>query len=252
MPAFADNKNVMCYLNDIYVYLRARSHGRRCRAAGPQACRQTAKAIRAAERQMHGPGRMNIRAARACAARPGCLRALVVRRGAEARTAGAARGRARRDRTRRSARVPRLRRSARSAVLQRGRRGFREQDRGAVRPEARQGRRLHLLSERDRLHSQHAERAPLRRRDGDRRRATTSCSRPIPITAPPMSPPTPRTASSTGLDALSDPRLKKASASASSRARRQSTISRRQRIARADQVLSAGRRHPLRFAQRAR
>ncbi len=25
MPAFAENKNVMCYLNDIYVYLRARS-----------------------------------------------------------------------------------------------------------------------------------------------------------------------------------------------------------------------------------
>ena len=25
MPTFADNKNVMCYLNDIYVYLRARS-----------------------------------------------------------------------------------------------------------------------------------------------------------------------------------------------------------------------------------
>ena len=25
MPAFADNKNVMCYLNDIYVYVRARS-----------------------------------------------------------------------------------------------------------------------------------------------------------------------------------------------------------------------------------
>ena len=25
MPAFADNKNVTCYLNDIYVYLRARS-----------------------------------------------------------------------------------------------------------------------------------------------------------------------------------------------------------------------------------
>jgi len=25
MPAFADNKNVMCYLNDIYVYLRARA-----------------------------------------------------------------------------------------------------------------------------------------------------------------------------------------------------------------------------------
>jgi methanol metabolism-related c-type cytochrome len=27
MPAFADNKNVTCYLNDIYVYLRARSTG---------------------------------------------------------------------------------------------------------------------------------------------------------------------------------------------------------------------------------
>ena len=25
MPAFAEDKNVMCYLNDIYVYLRARS-----------------------------------------------------------------------------------------------------------------------------------------------------------------------------------------------------------------------------------
>ena len=28
MPAFADNKNVMCYLNDIYIYLRARSQTR--------------------------------------------------------------------------------------------------------------------------------------------------------------------------------------------------------------------------------
>jgi hypothetical protein len=25
MPSFSDNKNVTCYLNDIYVYLRARS-----------------------------------------------------------------------------------------------------------------------------------------------------------------------------------------------------------------------------------
>ncbi|MGH6829841.1 MAG: c-type cytochrome, methanol metabolism-related, partial [Methylocella sp.] len=25
MPAFGDNKNVMCYIDDIYVYLRARS-----------------------------------------------------------------------------------------------------------------------------------------------------------------------------------------------------------------------------------
>ncbi len=27
MPAFAENKNVMCYLDDIYIYLRARSTG---------------------------------------------------------------------------------------------------------------------------------------------------------------------------------------------------------------------------------
>ena len=27
MPSFGDNKNVMCYINDIYVYLRARSNG---------------------------------------------------------------------------------------------------------------------------------------------------------------------------------------------------------------------------------
>jgi methanol metabolism-related c-type cytochrome len=27
MPAFGDNKNVMCFINDLYVYLRARSTG---------------------------------------------------------------------------------------------------------------------------------------------------------------------------------------------------------------------------------
>lgn len=27
MPAFADNKNAMCYLDDLYIYLRARSTG---------------------------------------------------------------------------------------------------------------------------------------------------------------------------------------------------------------------------------
>jgi methanol metabolism-related c-type cytochrome len=28
MPAFADNKNAMCYLDDLYIYLRARSSGK--------------------------------------------------------------------------------------------------------------------------------------------------------------------------------------------------------------------------------
>ena len=31
MPGFGENKNVMCYLDDIYVYLRARADG----AQGP-------------------------------------------------------------------------------------------------------------------------------------------------------------------------------------------------------------------------
>ena len=26
MPAFGDNKNVMCFINDLYVYLKARGH----------------------------------------------------------------------------------------------------------------------------------------------------------------------------------------------------------------------------------
>ena len=26
MPSFGNNKNVVCYLDDIYVYLRARAH----------------------------------------------------------------------------------------------------------------------------------------------------------------------------------------------------------------------------------
>ena len=42
MPAFADNKNVMCYLNDIYVYLRARSQERSSAWTARQARRQAA------------------------------------------------------------------------------------------------------------------------------------------------------------------------------------------------------------------
>jgi methanol metabolism-related c-type cytochrome len=36
MPAFAENKNVMCYLDDIYVYLRARSQEAIPRGRPPQ------------------------------------------------------------------------------------------------------------------------------------------------------------------------------------------------------------------------
>ena len=36
MPSFAENKNVTCYLNDIYVYLRARSTGALGRGRPPK------------------------------------------------------------------------------------------------------------------------------------------------------------------------------------------------------------------------
>jgi methanol metabolism-related c-type cytochrome len=36
MPSFAENKNVSCYLNDIYVYLRARSTGAVGRGRPPE------------------------------------------------------------------------------------------------------------------------------------------------------------------------------------------------------------------------
>ena len=49
MPSFADNKNVTCYLNDIYVYLRARSRIRRGRLST-----RGRPASMAQRRQMHG------------------------------------------------------------------------------------------------------------------------------------------------------------------------------------------------------
>ena len=54
MPAFADNKNVMCYLNDIYVYLRARSTGAIPRGRPGQTCAKPA-AFAAAEDKCMGP-----------------------------------------------------------------------------------------------------------------------------------------------------------------------------------------------------
>ena len=36
MPAFAQNKNVMCYLDDIFTYLRARSDGALGRGRPPK------------------------------------------------------------------------------------------------------------------------------------------------------------------------------------------------------------------------
>lgn len=55
MPAFADNKNVMCYLNDIYVYLRARSTGAVGRGRPDKHAPKPA-AFTAAEDKCMGPG----------------------------------------------------------------------------------------------------------------------------------------------------------------------------------------------------
>ena len=53
MPAFAENKNVMCYLNDIYVYLRARSQDAIPRGR-PDKHAPSRPAFADCGRQMHG------------------------------------------------------------------------------------------------------------------------------------------------------------------------------------------------------
>ena len=55
MPAFADNKNVMCYLNDIYIYLRARSTGVVGRGR-PDKHAPKSSSFAAAEDKCMGPG----------------------------------------------------------------------------------------------------------------------------------------------------------------------------------------------------
>jgi methanol metabolism-related c-type cytochrome len=55
MPAFGDNKNVMCYLNDIYIYLRARSTGVVGRGR-PDKHAPKPPAFAAAEDKCMGPG----------------------------------------------------------------------------------------------------------------------------------------------------------------------------------------------------
>lgn len=54
MPAFGTNRNVMCYLDDIYVYLRARSDGALGRGRPADHTPKPASAIRA-EDQCMGP-----------------------------------------------------------------------------------------------------------------------------------------------------------------------------------------------------
>ena len=53
MPAFGDNKNVMCYLDDIYVYIRGRSTGAIARGRPPGRVDKTEQAT-AAEKECLG------------------------------------------------------------------------------------------------------------------------------------------------------------------------------------------------------
>jgi methanol metabolism-related c-type cytochrome len=55
MPSFGTDKNVMCYLNDIYVYLRARSTGALGRGR-PEHHAPKPAAFTAAEDKCMGPG----------------------------------------------------------------------------------------------------------------------------------------------------------------------------------------------------
>lgn len=54
MPAFGTNKNVMCYLDDIYIYLRARSDGAFGRGR-PQSHAEKSKAAADYENSCMGP-----------------------------------------------------------------------------------------------------------------------------------------------------------------------------------------------------
>ena len=126
MPAFGTNPNVMCYLDDIWTYLRARGsdavpRGRPAkRAEKPEAYAEAEKACM--EQLMR---RMLIAAAvAACVGRAG--------RGA---------GR----RPRRPLRLPGLRRSRPTAAVGRGRLGLREQDRRADGAEPRGAGAVHLV-----------------------------------------------------------------------------------------------------------
>ena len=93
--------------------------------------------------------------------------------GARGRSAGLRRSGL--DRDHRSYDASRLRRPEQPPLLEREARGLREQDRRASRREAPQKSRLHILSRRDGLRAQHAERASLRRHSrlaaGQRRRS---------------------------------------------------------------------------------
>ena len=54
MPAFGTNPNVMCYLDDIFVYLRARSNGALGRGR-PEKHADKSKSAQAAEDSCMGP-----------------------------------------------------------------------------------------------------------------------------------------------------------------------------------------------------
>ena len=158
----------------------------------------------------------------------------------------AGRGNGRLDRADRSARLSSVCGSAQSSFLQRGRRGLREQDRRAFRAEARQVGRLHVLSRRDRLHPQHAERASLRRRlrNCSRRRHRSTDQ---PLLSNQLRRRVSRGRSPEGA------RVAERSASENGEDRHcrghpAGDFSGRQWTARPNQILRAGRRHALRFA----
>ena len=130
--------------------------------------------------------------------------------------------------------------------LQRGRRGLRKQDRGTFRPQARQVGRLHVLSRRDRLHPQHAQRASLRRRPGNcPRRRHRSTDQPL------LSHELRRRVSRGRSSERAQFAERSAAEDGEDRHRRRhpaGDFSGRQGIAWPNQILRAGRRHALRFA----
>ena len=109
MPAFGTNLNVMCYIDDIYIYLRARAQGDLPRGRPAKRADKPAAYAEAENRSAWEADAKLLAARRSAAAAAPALR----RAGAQQR---ARRG----DRARRSEGVPRLRRPAQHALLERG------------------------------------------------------------------------------------------------------------------------------------
>ena len=191
MPAFGTNLNVMCYIDDLYVYLR-RARTTRSAASRPASASE-AGSLHKAKRSACMTGRRLPRRslqrshleARCRSRRPSAACALLLLLPAPLGAAHAAGG----PEARLSIELvdPKVLRVCADPhnmpFSEREGRGLREQARRAGRRQTATRRLPIPIPAGDRLRPQHARRAQVRRDHGLRRRATSWCRTPIPITA---------------------------------------------------------------------